>query len=191
MEIDNTSPILFLVSMASEILTTLAVVVSIALPRHRIWPPRQRHDWGQYAMLILFNTSAVGVFLLGILDWGNFSIPAWARLLAGVPLWLAGNALALRAIAALGLASTAGGGTALLRQGPYCRSRNPQYLGFILALTGWTLMTDSALVLIAASAGFLPLLLVPFAEEPWLLEKHGAAYSAYMKAVPRFFSFKK
>lgn len=183
--------IIFFATLTAEGLTTIAVVVSIALPQHRIWPPRQQHTWGQYAMLLLFLISAAGVFLLGILDWGNFSIPLWARVIAGTPLWLAGNALALWTIITFGIAPTAGEETTLMRQGPYGFSRNPQYVGFMLALVGWALMTNSALVLIASLVGIIPLLLVPFAEEPWLLEKYGSNYAEYKRTVPRFIGFKK
>ena len=185
------SAIIFFITLAAEALTTIAVIVSIALPQRRIWPCRQQHAWGQYAMLILFIISAGGVILLGILDWGNFSIPAWARVIAGGPLWLAGNALALWAIAALGIAPTSGDETTLIRKGPYSLSRNPQYVGFILGLVGWALMTNSALVLIVSLAGIIPLLLVPFAEEPWLLERHRSTYAEYKRTVPRFITFKK
>lgn len=181
---------LFSITLTAEVLTTIAVVVSIVLPQRRIWPPSGPRAWGGYAMLILFNVSAVGVVLLGILDWGSFIIPAWVRLAVGVPLWLAGDLLALWAIRALGAAPTYGGEGALVRRGPYAFSRNPQYLGFIVGLIGWGVMADSLLTLVVCSVGVVPLVLVPFAEEPWLLARHGAAYEEYRRAVPRFISFR-
>jgi protein-S-isoprenylcysteine O-methyltransferase Ste14 len=60
-------------------------------------------------------------------------------------------------------------------------------VGFILALAGWGLLTASGPGLIACLAGILPLLLVPFAEEPWLEERYGPAYKEYKRTVPRFF----
>ena len=182
--------ILFVITLAAEVVTTLLVVVSIVLPRRRIWPPSQPRAGGQYVMLILFIVSAVGVILLGLVDWGRFVIPAWMRIAVGVPLWLGGSLLALWAMAALGDAPTAGDEGALVRRGPYGLSRNPQYLGFIIGLAGWALTANSALTLGASIAGIVPLGLVPFAEEPWLLARHGAAYEAYRRAVPRFFSFR-
>ena len=74
----------------------------------------------------------------------------------------------------------------LVRRGPYGLSRNPQYLGFIIGLIGWALMANSALTLIASIVGIISLVLVPFAEEPWLLARHGAAYEEYKRTVPRF-----
>jgi protein-S-isoprenylcysteine O-methyltransferase Ste14 len=184
------SLIILVITLAAEMVTTLLVIASIVLPQKRIWPPRQPQAAGQYVMLLLFIVSAMGVVLLGLAEWGRFIIPAWLRVVVGVPLWLAGDLLALWAMAALGVAPTAGDEGALVRRGPYGFSRNPQYLGFIIGLVGWGLTANSALTLIATSVGIIPLVLVPFAEEPWLLAHHGAAYEEYRRAVPRFVWFK-
>jgi protein-S-isoprenylcysteine O-methyltransferase Ste14 len=102
-------------------------------------------------------------------------------------------------MAVLGMASTFGmerkrSGTSgdegvLVRRGPYRFSRNPQYVGFIIGLIGWAFVTSSALTLVVSLVGVVPLVLVPFAEEPWLAAKYGSAYEEYRRAVPRFISF--
>jgi len=191
MALSTMDAIIFFITLAAEALTTIAVVVSIASPSRRIWPPSQPRSWGQYYMLILFNVSALGVILLGILDWGNFIIPLWARIVVGLPLWLAGNILAVWAIAALGIAPTSGNEGTLICRGPYRLSRNPQYVGFMIGLLGWALISNSALTLTVSIAAIVPLLLVPFAEEPWLLALHGSEYEAYKRTVPRFISLKR
>ncbi len=142
-------------------------------------------------MLALFIISGAGVVLLGVLDWDDFIVPSWVRVVIGIPLGLVGNLLALWAIATLGIAPTSGDEGAFVFRGPYRFSRNPQYVGFMLALVGWALITNSAFVLTVSLAGIIPLLLVPFAEEPWLLERHGTAYTEYKRTVPRFIAFKK
>jgi protein-S-isoprenylcysteine O-methyltransferase Ste14 len=179
------------VGVMAEMLTTIVVAVSIVFPRHRIWPPDRPHSPGQAAMLSLFVISAICVVLVGVLDWGSFVFPVWLRILAGLPLGLAGNGLALWAMIALGLHPTAGEGSALIQRGPYRFSRNPQYAGFILALAGWVLISNSMLALIVSCAGVIPLVLVPFAEEPWLVERLGAAYTEYKRSVPRFIGARK
>ena len=184
------SLIILVITLTAEMVTTLLVIVSIAWPQRRIWPPGQPRARGQYVMLILFIVSAVGVVLLGLADWSRFIIPTWIRIAVGVPLWLAGDLLALWAMATLGVAPTSGDEGALVRRGPYSFSRNPQYVGFIIGLIGWGLMANSALTLLASIVGVVPLALVPFAEEPWLLARHGAAYEEYRRAVPRFAWFK-
>jgi protein-S-isoprenylcysteine O-methyltransferase Ste14 len=184
------SLVILVITLAAEMVTTALVIVSIVLPQKRIWPPRQPAADGQYVMLLVFIVSAAGVVSLGLADWGRFIIPAWIRLAVGVPLWLADDLLALGAMAALGVAPTAGDEGLLVRHGPYGFSRNPQYVGFIIGLIGWGLMANSALMLIASIAGIAPLVLVPFAEEPWLLARHGAAHEEYQRTVPRFVWFK-
>ena len=181
----------FIITLSAEVLTTTALAMSIANPQLRIWPPSLQHAEGQFIMLTIFTVSGAGVILLGVLDWNRFIVPLCVRVGIGLPLWLAGNALSTWAVSTLGIAQTSGKESALVQCGPYRFSRNPQYIGFVWALVGWTLMTNSALVLIVSLAGILPLLLVPFAEEPWLLERHGSAYAEYKRTVPRFIAFKK
>ena len=142
-------------------------------------------------MWLFFIVSAMGVVVLGILDWGDIALVQWVRLAVGVPLWLAGNGLALWAIVALGFAPTLGSEGPFVRRGPYLFSRNPQYVGFIAALIGWAILACSAWTLLAALVGALALVLAPFAEEAWLLREHGAAYEEYRRAVPRFISLRK
>ena len=79
----------------------------------------------------------------------------------------------------------------LVRRGPYRFSRNPQYVGFMAALVGWAFVASSGLTLVASLAGTIPLVLVPFAEEPWLATRLGAAYEEYRRTVPRFISLRK
>jgi protein-S-isoprenylcysteine O-methyltransferase Ste14 len=131
------------------------------------------------------------VIALGIVDWGSLAVEAWLRYFVAVPLWAAGNGLALWSMAVLGLGSTLGGEGALLRRGPYGFSRNPQYVGFMVALIGWSLVASSTWTLTASLAAFIPLILVPFVEEPWLMARHGPAYEAYKRAVPRFVSHRR
>jgi len=133
----------------------------------------------------------MGVVVLGILDWGDLALAQWVRLAVGVPLGLAGNGLALWAIAVLGFARTFGSEGPFVRRGPYIFSRNPQYVGFIAALVGWAILAGSAWTLLATLVGAMALILAPFAEEPWLLKMHGAAYEEYRRAVPRFISLRK
>jgi protein-S-isoprenylcysteine O-methyltransferase Ste14 len=139
-------------------------------------------------MLVLFNGTAAGVILLGILDWNSYAIPIWMRIAFGVTAWLSGNLLATWAILSLSLARTYGEAGALIRRGPYRFSRNPQYLGFMLGLSGWAILTNSALTVIAVLAALPSLTLVPFAEEPWLRAHYGKEYETYLCVVPRFFS---
>ena len=177
---------LFYLTLAAEALAALCVIVSIVFPRRRIWPPPGQHSWQGYLMWLLFSVSAAGVATLGIVGWGELAFAGWIRFIVGAPLGFAGNALALWAMVALGIAPSLGGNSTLVCRGPYRFSRNPQYVGFIAALIGWAFLTSSGLTLLASFMGVVPLALVPFAEEPWLLARHGAAYEEYKRTVPRF-----
>ena len=136
-------------------------------------------------MLLLFNLTSGGIITLGILDWQRAAFPVWIRACGGLP-WLAGMILAVRAVTSLGVINTTGNSSGLVIKGPYRWTRNPQYLGCMLALLGWGLMTGSILTLITGGMAWITLYLVPRAEEPWLLERYGAAYQEYQQRVPRF-----
>lgn len=176
--------IIFGLTLVSEWLACLAVLLSIAFPGQRLWPPRHRGTWSQYAMVALFHLSGAGVIVSGVLEWSSLAIPWWVRLLVGAPAWLAGNLLALWGVLALGLPGTTGNPTELERLGPYRFSRHPQYTGLLLALPGWAILTASAYTLITAISALPALLLAACAEEIWLREKFGAAYYDYQRAVP-------
>jgi phosphoribosylglycinamide formyltransferase-1 len=175
-----------LATITAELLATAALLISIFLPKRRIWPPVREGSPRRFFMLILFLISGAGVIYLGIAGWGGFIVPGWARIVIGIPAWLAGNIIGLWAMAALGAAATVGAQGKLLRRGPYAFSRNPQYLGFLLALAGWAVMSNCAAAFAASLAGIIPLGLAPLAEEPWLLERLGPAYENYRREVPRF-----
>lgn len=176
----------FAITLGAEVLSAAAVGVSIIFPGWRVWPPRHRSSRTGYLMWLLFGVSAAGVVTLGIIDWGSLDLPLWTRWAIGVPLWIGGSATASWAMVVLGLASTFGEERDLIRRGPYRFSRNPQYVGFILGLIGWATVASSRLTLAGSLIGVIPLVLVPFAEEPWLRERYGAAYEEYRRAVPRF-----
>jgi protein-S-isoprenylcysteine O-methyltransferase Ste14 len=74
----------------------------------------------------------------------------------------------------------------LYTDGPYARSRNPQYVGMIVGLTGFALIVNALSVAILAALHVLWVVLLPFAQEPWLREQFGAAYNRYRERVPRF-----
>ena len=136
-------------------------------------------------MPAFFNLTAFGIILLGVLDWKTGFSDSWNRVIGGL-LWITGMGLAIRGVTCLGIKNTTGSSTGLVIKGPYRWTRNPQYLGFMLGLIGWGLMSDSTYTLIAGIAGWIPLYLVPCVEEPWLVDKYGAEYADYLKTIPRF-----
>lgn len=128
-----------------------------------------------------------------------------ARGATGLTFALAGSFAIAVLLAALGVAVTAAGVTAFRRKrttvnpltpnasssvvsgGIYRISRNPMYLGFLLALAGW------AVYLSNAGAALLPPVFVAYMtqfqikpEERALLAKFGGEFAQYMKRVRRW-----
>jgi protein-S-isoprenylcysteine O-methyltransferase Ste14 len=175
----------------AQILATIAIIFSILFPAHRIWPPDKSSSWKHYLMWLLFDISTVGIVVVGIFDRGSLAFPRWMQFAIGVPLLIGGIGFSLWSIIILGPSSTYGNEGPPILRGPYRISRNPQYLGFIVALIGWSIVTSSWTTILAALVWIVPLVLVPFAEEPWLLQRHRSEYEEYLRKVPRFVSLKK
>src|SRR2546427_11159477 len=128
---------LFCGLIASLLAYDILLIVSIARPELRFWPPPERPSWRHEVMRV-----------------------------AGFP--------------------SQGLGGPLLASGAYRYSRNPQYVGAISGLIGYSLICNSALALIAWILWSSWYLLAPVAEEPWLRERLGAAYTEYASQVRRF-----
>ncbi len=77
--------------------------------------------------------------------------------------------------------------TALVTHGPYGRSRNPIYLGFLMIYLGFTIMAGTIWGILLS-----PVLLVTVsravvrAEERYLETKFAASYSRYRSRVPQW-----
>jgi protein-S-isoprenylcysteine O-methyltransferase Ste14 len=72
--------------------------------------------------------------------------------------------------------------------GLYRYSRNPMYVSVLLVLLGWA--AGSASMDLLAYCGLIALafhLRVVYGEEPWLAQRHGAAWREYAARVPRWF----
>jgi protein-S-isoprenylcysteine O-methyltransferase Ste14 len=177
---------LLVTSILAELSAALAVVFSMHFPGRRIWPPDPPVAWKRLLMGFLFLYPSAGIGILGGMSWGDWAIPGWIRFFFGIPILSGGAGLFLWAAAALGFAQTFGGGGALVRTGPFRFSRHPQYVGCLVLLIGWSILSASPAAAAASLFGFPPLLLVPFAEESWLATQYGSIYEEYRRRVPRF-----
>jgi len=180
---------IFWAVIASLLIYDLLLIVSIAKPELRFWPPPDRPSWRYELMRIagvLGPLSIAGVLVLGVLDWDSFSWRHWSRFVVGGLLFASGGTFALWGFCGLGVRASQGLGGPLLAFGAYRYSRNPQYVGAVAGLFGYSLICNSALALIAWTLWSSWYLLAPFAEEPWLRERLGAPYGEYASKVRRF-----
>jgi len=81
----------------------------------------------------------------------------------------------------------AGDPTALAKDGPYCWTRNPMYLGILTAMAGFAFLAGPLLLFIAPAAFFFVIdrLFIPY-EENKLSGLFAESYLKYQRRVPRW-----
>lgn len=160
------------------------IVLGTLLTDYEWWPPGDRTP-AYYAHWTLVGVFDCSVLATAVLDFGAWGLPAPASSV-GLLAALLGTAVFVRGAQALDSAETMGVTGDLYTDGPYAYTRNPQYVGMIVGVSGFALAVDSALVagLAAAHVGWV--LLLPRAEEPHLRDAFGDAYDRYAGRVPRF-----
>ena len=169
-------------------LAALAIVCTLVLTLAtgvRLWPPGERSatyylHWGLVAVYELSTLLVAG------LDWNSWVVPRVLRLGVGVPLLVAGVAVFLVGGREMDAAETSGLAGDLRTEGAYARTRNPQYVGMVLGRVGFATLANSRPVASLSALQVLWVLLLPFAEEPWLEARFGAEYDRYRERVPRF-----
>lgn len=175
--------------LLSEALLVLSLVVSIARPRLRLWPPPEGSAPAFAWMWGLTVAACTTGLVLAVVDYGSWILDARAWILAGAVAIALGAGLADWGVRSLGRLTSSGRGGEFSARGPYRWTRNPQYLGDILMAIGVALVADSWRVAALAAGGSLCLLLAPLAEEGWLIERYGETYDRYRRRVPRLLGF--
>jgi protein-S-isoprenylcysteine O-methyltransferase Ste14 len=176
----------FTTTIISEILLITLLTVSIIYPEKRFWPPPYKWSHQYIIVWALTFISIGGVITLAFIDWDTFIINHWTRYILGSILLLAGNAFALWGLKTLGTHASSGLEHRLIVEGPYRYSRNPQYVGDIIAIIGGIILSNSLYMTITGIIAIIAFLITPLAEEPWLREKYGEEYIEYCKRVPRY-----
>ncbi len=176
---------LFLAALVVGYVYILLILWSILVPSRRVWPAGTTKwklvlSWGAF-----YLTVGLAVALI-VLDWNRWGIPSEVRFGLGVPLAALGLGLVAWGVRTLGLENTHGLKGGFITSGPYQFTRNPQYLGDIVMLTGISLIVNSALVAVVNLLIILSFILLPLAEELWLEEQYGEAYLRYKIQTPRF-----
>ena len=177
--------VLFSVVLVAVLLNTATVLLTIARPDLRVWPPPRRNSWQFLYNGAMSYTGLFGLIALGILDWNSFLLAGSARFVVG-GLLMSGGLFALWGAVVLGLHASQGLGDELVTAGPYRYSRNPQYVGTIPTVIGYAILCGSTLAITVALVMSVWFILVPFAEESWCRENLGPAYEEYKARVPRY-----
>lgn len=178
--------VVFLITLASGIAIFLSLLVSLAWPQRRIWPPPGRRSWQFAATWTFYTINIGGAILLGLLDWDSYTFSNWIRYPIGLLFIVGGLGLAFWGIRTLGWHRTSGLKDSVARGGPYEFTRNPQYVGDALALLGYAILVNSSLVWVVNLLGILCFRITPFTEEPWLADQYGQAYRDYKQEIPRY-----
>ncbi len=178
--------IIFIVTIIAEVFLCVGLTVSLLHPKNRLWPPPKRNSWQYWYMWILTSLSTLGVIVLSILDSDTFFLTHWFRYVIGAILIMMGFIVELWGIKTLSFHTSLGLKSKFVTKGPYRYSRNPQYVGFILAFVGIIIVSNSILTFITGLFGILLFALTPFIEEPWLRKRFKKKYEDYCKRVPRF-----
>ncbi|WP_251330543.1 methyltransferase family protein [Haloplanus pelagicus] len=160
------------------------LIVGTLLTDHEWWPPGDRTP-AYYCHWTLVGVFDVALLVTATLDWGVWGLPRPVAFAGGV-LALLGTAVFVWGARTMRSAETMGVTGALYTDGPYAYTRNPQYAGMIVGVSGFALAVDSAAVAVLAAAHVGWVLLLPRAEEPHLRAEFGEEYERYAARVPRF-----
>jgi protein-S-isoprenylcysteine O-methyltransferase Ste14 len=167
-------------------LLIFGLIWSIFRPEQRVWPPEQSTAMHRIAVWTVTCIGFGSAIFIGFSEWGILDTPAVLRWGLGSLLIILGNAVVWAGVFDLGLAVTSGAEGSLRTTGLYRYSRNPQYLADIAILAGIGILSASMMSWPVIVTGIAALALAPFSEEPWLMDKYGAAYAEYLKVTPRF-----
>ena len=177
---------LFGITLVIEFLLGGGLIVSLLLPKHRVWPPPKKDSWRFWYTHFLTESSIFFFLVLGFLDWNTFFLVHWLRLVFASILMCVGAIIFFWALRTLTVSTSLGLKGKLVTEGPYRYSRNPQYIATVLLFSGAMLLFNSSYAFITGTTGNILFLIMPFIEEPWLRERFKEEYDEYCREVPRF-----
>ena len=167
-------------------LLNVLLLLTIFSRRIKLWPAPHNGCWQSYVFWPLFRGGLGLTLLAGALAFAARQDVSYGFWLAGLPMLLAGAGFLIYGFVNLGIEQTYCGEKGLVTGGLYRYSRNPQYVASIVAFTGLAIAAHSPALLALCALAALVYVLMPYAEEPWLLAAYGDAYRKYQAATPRF-----
>lgn len=161
------------------------LIIGTLVTDYEWWPPGDKTVpyYIHWTLVAIFNIALIAT---AVLDWGRWGLVSPVGVAVGSSLAIVGTVVFVWAGQTMRSAETMGVTGDLYTDGPYAYSRNPQYLGMIIGVTGFAFVTDSVLVVILAAVHLGWVLLLPRAEEPHLRAEFGDSYEQYAARVPRF-----
>lgn len=177
-------------SVVSAVLLAL-LLLTILVPRFRIWPTPGPGTWQSYVFWPLFRSLNVLCFAVALANRTPFlGLPSGVRLVA-LALLLIATAVFIYAFRVLGRDNSYGAQDGLVSAGIYRWTRNPQN-ALLVAVYGFlAVAADTAPAYLLCAAMMTVYTLMILAEEPWLEAAYGEPYRRYCRRVPRFFSWKR
>ena len=166
--------------------TLAAIVWSIVCPDRRLWPPKKYTALTPILVWVPTFTLFGTMIVVGVMEWGSWTIPASIRYGLGGALIGLGNLGVWSEVMKFGVDQTGGASGVLRTGGLYRYSRNPQYVSDIMIVLGWVMMSASPSAFVIGLVSVTVLIVAPFAEEPWLRRTYGEQYADYATKVRRF-----
>lgn len=167
------------------------LLLTMLVPRLRIWPTPGPGSWQSYVFWPLFRGLNVLCFAVALADGTSFiGLPIWVRAVAAL-LLAASLALFIYSFRVLGRDNSYGAQDGLVTGGIYRWTRNPQNAMLMVVYACLAFAADSGPAYVLCAAMVAVYVLMVLAEEPWLESAYGATYRRYCARVPRFFHWRR
>jgi protein-S-isoprenylcysteine O-methyltransferase Ste14 len=177
---------IFYITLLIHILLFILTALSIFYPKKRIWPPPSKNSWQYSVYWGLFYLGIVFTAILVIFNYNSWIVSNEIRYFVGLPFIVIGLTILCFAIYILGMKNTYGLEDGFKIKSIYKYTRNPQYLGDMIMLTGLVIFINSIDLTMIFSLQILTFAIMPFSEEIWLEEKYGEEYLNYKQKTSRF-----
>ena len=161
---------------------SIGLIIDIKIDKVNLWPITSASLWGiiELTLWFIFYGLTILVMIGNLKPLTEYTIMSWL----GLIMLIGGTGLLFWALIVLNLKESMGVKGEFCSSGPYGICRNPQSTGIIIQLLGVILMTYSVFIIILTTLHIIVLLLLIFAEEPWLNKHYGKEYGKYQKQVP-------
>ncbi|GAA0469574.1 hypothetical protein GCM10008985_28200 [Halococcus dombrowskii] len=124
--------------LVAEGIIICGLLISILVPNRRFWPPGER-SWAFRLYWLCGTVMTASAAIVGYLDRGSLETDLPGRFSLGSILAASGVAISARAGRDLNIAESSGLEGRLFTGGIYQYTRNPQYVGILTALGGFSL----------------------------------------------------